>query len=70
MEVFGFLTDGGEVKSPPLPKTCHIYLAIIAYMNHMIHPLRSADIIIFSPEIKNFVISRNTDIDCILIHNL
>ena len=31
-------------------------------------PLTSADISIFPLEIK-FVISRNTDIDCILVHN-
>ena len=32
-------------------------------------PLSSADISIFSPEISNFVISRNKDIDFILVHN-
>ena len=32
-------------------------------MNHVTHHLSSADISIFSPEIANFAISRNTDID-------
>ena len=36
------------------------------YMNPMTHPLSSADISMFSPEIKK---SRNTDIDSILVHN-
>ena len=40
------------------------------YMNYVTLPLSSADISIFSTEISNFAISRNTDIDCILIHNL
>ena len=35
-------------------------------MNPMTHPLSSADISMFSPEIKK---SRNTDIDSILVHN-
>ena len=44
------------------------------YINHVTHPLDSADISNFSPAISIFcyismVISRNTDIDCILIHN-
>ena len=37
-------------------------------MNHVTHPLNSADII-FHRKSVNFAISRNTDIDCILIHN-
>ena len=39
------------------------------YMNHVTHSLISADIGIFSSKISNFAISRNTDIDCVLIHN-
>ena len=35
----------------------------------MTHPLRSADISIFHWKSTTFVISRNTDIDTILIHN-
>ena len=35
----------------------------------MKHPLSSADISIFHKKPAIFVISRNTDIDCILIHN-
>ena len=34
------------------------------------HSLRSADISIFAPKTGTFVILRNTDIGCILIHNL
>ena len=36
------------------------------YIHHMSQPLRSADINMFSA----FVISRNADIDCTLIHKL
>ena len=36
-------------------------------MNHVTHPLSSADIGIFSQEIA--AISRIIDIDCILTHN-
>ena len=35
----------------------------------MTHPLRSTDISIFHWKSETFVISRNTDIDTILIHN-
>ena len=38
-------------------------------MNHVTHPLRSADIIIFHRKLANFAISENTDTDCILVHN-
>ena len=37
--------------------------------NHVTHPLSSADISIFSPEIASFAISRNKDIDCISVRN-
>ena len=69
-------------KKPPLPKTGHTYLTmmklgtVIPYlekiqknMNHVAHPLSSADISIFHRKSANFAISRNTDIECILIHN-
>ena len=36
-------------------------------MNHVTHPLRPADIMIFSPEISKFCYIKNTDMDCILI---
>ena len=39
------------------------------YINHVTHALRSADISIFSPEINNFFISRNTDTAYILMHD-
>ena len=78
------LTNGGRRAKKPqaLPKICYIYPimvklgSVIPYLNeiHIIYesrdtPLSSADISIFSTEISNFVISRNTDIDCILVHN-
>ena len=58
---------GEEDKKAPLPKLCHIYLTMMKlgtvipflkkmqkYVNSVAHPLLSADIIIFSPEISNF----------------
>ena len=39
------------------------------YMNHVTHPLSSVDISIFSPGISKFCVSRNADIDSILMHN-
>ena len=39
-------------------------------MNHVLNPLRYADISVFSPEISKFIYIKNTDINCILIHNL
>ena len=38
-------------------------------MNHVTHPLSSADISIFLTEISKFTVSRNTDTDSIYIHN-
>ena len=38
-------------------------------MGHLTHLLISADITIFHRKSANFSISRNADIDCILIHN-
>ena len=51
-----------------------VVLPYLKFVTHIlkwwtIHPLGSADISIFSSEIRNFVISRNTNIDCTLIHN-
>ena len=39
------------------------------YMNHVTHSLNSADINNFHRKSANIAISRNTDEDCILIHN-
>ena len=36
-------------------------------MNHMGHPLSSAEISILLPDISKYFISRNTDIGCILM---
>ena len=71
------LIDGGAGgKKAPLPKICYTYSArmklgtVLSYLkkikknvNHLTHPLRSADISIFYRKSTNFVISRNTDID-------
>ena len=37
------------------------------YMNHVTHPLSSAEISIFHQKSANFAISRNTNIDCFSI---
>ena len=39
-------------------------------INHVTHPLSSADIIIFLPEFANFTLLKNIDKDCILMHNV
>ena len=72
----------GGKKLPPLPNICHTYPAITKhgtvipylkkiqkFVNRVTHPLSSADIAFFHWKYAGFVISRNTDIDCILIHN-
>ena len=72
----------GEGKKIPLLKICHTYPTMLKfgtvipylekiqkYINHVTHPLSSADISIFLPDSENYAISRNTDRDCILMHN-
>ena len=68
MGIFGLLTDGGgRGKKAPLSKICHTYPTMMKlgtvipylkdikhYMNHVTHPLISAEINIFSPEKSNF----------------
>ena len=67
MGLFGAAHGWGEGKKAPFPKTCHTYPAMIKlgtvipylkkiqkYINHVTHPLSSADISIFSPEITRF----------------
>ena len=80
----GLLTDGGggAKRSPTDPNNSHTYPIImklgtvIFYLkkiqkcrNYVIHTLNSADICIFHQKSATFVISRNKDINCILIHN-
>ena len=73
---------GGGVKMFPFSKICHTYPTVMKldtaipclkkieiYINHVTHPLRSADISIFHRKSAIFVISGNTGIDCILMHN-
>ena len=73
----GLLTKKRGPKRSPLPKIYHTYPAMMKldtvipylrkiqknHLNHVIHSLISADITIFSQEIANLAISRNTDID-------
>ena len=39
------------------------------YINHVTHSLSTADTTIFYRKSADFAISRNTDIDYILVHN-
>ena len=81
MGLFGAADGWGGKKTPP-PKICHTYLTMMKlgtvtpflkkiqkYINHVTDPFNSADIGIFHRKSANLVISRNTDIDCILMHN-
>ena len=71
--------EGGGQKGP-ISKICHTYSTMIKlgtvipylkksnkYMNHMTHPLSSADISIFSPEISKFchIKKHRHAVDCI-----
>ena len=72
----------GGAKRSLLPKICHTYPTMMKlgtvvpylkkikkYMNHVTYPLSSADISIFYRKSPYLAISKNTVIDCILIHN-
>ena len=57
----------GGKRFPPIPKICHTNLTMMKFdmvvpSNHVTHPMISAASSIFS---ATFVVSRNTDIDCI-----
>ena len=67
MGFFGAAHGWGATKRSPLPKICHKYAIVMKlgtiipylkmaqkYMNHVTHPVNSADISIFSPEISKF----------------
>ena len=68
MGLFGAAHEWGEGgKKAPFPKSCHTYPTMMnldtatpylkktqKYINHVTHPLSSADINIFSSEISNF----------------
>ena len=72
---------GVQKCPPPLKSVKHIlqwwnlawlYLTqrrFKTYINHVAHPLSFADISIFRQKSATLVISRNTDIGCILIHS-
>ena len=59
----------------PLPKLCHAYLTlmklgkVILDLKNIQRIYESRDISIFHRKQANFAISRNTDIDCILVHD-
>ena len=69
----GLLTDGETLHTYHCnDETWHCYTLPKEpkkFYNHVRHPLRSADISIFPQKSSTFVISRNTDTGCILIHN-
>ena len=82
MSLFGAAYRMGEGKKPLFPKICPTYPPMMKlgtiilhlkkiriHINDVAHSLSSADISIFSRKSTTFVISRNTDMDCILIHN-
>ena len=66
-------------KKASLPRICHTYRTMMhsytlprrfeSYLNHVTHPLISADITIFHRKSASFAKSRNTNIDWILIRN-
>ena len=81
IDLFGEAHGCGGKKTP-LPKICHTYPAMMKlgpvipyikkiqkYINHVANSLSSADINIFHWKSENFAISRNEDIDCILMNN-
>ena len=81
MGLFGVAHGWGDPKRSTLPKICHTYptmmkLSTVAPYLKKIQkiykprdtPLQFSDISISYRKITNFALSRNTDIDCILIH--
>ena len=67
-------------KKIPFPKICHTYPTLMKlytlpnedpkkYMNNVTHMWSFAALSIFYQKSTNFANSRNTDIDCIFIHN-
>ena len=72
MGIFGAAHGWGGQKGHPLPKICHTYPtvmklgAVIPCLKKIQKIYESRDM---SPESSNLNISRNTDIDCILVHN-
>ena len=68
------VADGWEGNAP-LPKTCHIYPTIMKpgrvtpYIKKIKKIYKSRGTF-FHPKLAAFIILKNTDIDCILIHNL
>ena len=82
MDIFEAAHGWGWVKRPPFSKVSHTYLSmmklgtVITYLKKIQKtyklrgtPVSSADISIFHRKLLNCTISKNTDIDCILIHN-
>ena len=84
MGIFGAAhRKGGGAKRPPLPNICHTYPTmiklgtVIPYLKEIQKLYESRDTTpdfcwhqhFFHWKSANFVISRKTDIDCILVHN-
>ena len=83
MGIFRAAHGWGEVKKAPLPKICHTYPTmmklgtVIPYPKKIRKIYESRDTPVefcshrhfFHRKSINFAISRNTDIDCNLIHN-
>ena len=59
--------EGGGTKMPTIPKNCHTYLTMMKLGTVIPYPKKLASAY-FHRKLANFAISRNTDIDCILIH--
>ena len=82
MGFFGSAYGWEAKRHPPVSKTCHTNATImklgtvISYLKKIQKiyesrgtPLSSADISIFHWKSANFAVSKNADIDCILIHS-
>ena len=78
----GMMEDEGGQEDSLIPQICHTYSTMMKlgtvipflkkfqnYMNHVTHLVSSANITIFHWKSANFVISRNVNIDSILVHN-
>ena len=72
LTVFNPIQDGlfrGYSRMGVSYKLYFTYKRSKKYVNHVTHPLSSADISNFSPKISTFCYIKNTCIDCILIDN-
>ena len=82
MGFFGAAHGWGPGQKTPLSKICHTYPTLEETWHntlpkedpkniyHVTHPLSSADFSIFLEKSAMFVVSGNTGIDCILVHDI